>query len=72
VKLKEAIEMSDKRKGVEVAEDLHAYGNEQLESLIENKDLEGMVEVIKEEPRRIEELIEKINRDKSSVDTPHS
>jgi len=51
---------------VKNAEELNPKGNEQMESLIENKDLEGMVEVLKEEPRRIEELIEKINRDKSS------
>ena len=58
--------MSNVKKGIEDPDVLNSSGNEQIETLINNKDLEGMVEVLKEEPSRIKELIEKINTDKSS------
>lgn len=58
--------MSNVKKGTEDAEVLDYSRNEQIGTLIKNKDLEGMVEVLKEEPSRIKGLIEKINTDKSS------
>jgi len=58
--------MSNVKNAIENAEELNSTGNEQIETLIKNKDLEGMVEVLKVEPRRIKDLIEKINTDKSS------
>lgn len=58
--------MSNVQKGTEDAEELNLSGSELMEKLINNKDLEGMVEVLKEEPRRIKGLIEKINTDKGS------
>ena len=58
--------MSNVQKGTEYAEELNLLGSELMEKLIKNKDLEGMVEVLKEEPRRIKGLIEKINTDKGS------
>lgn len=58
--------MSNIKKGAEDAEVLNSSRNEYIETLIKNKDLEGMVEVLKEEPSRIKGLIEKINTDKSS------
>lgn len=45
---------------------LNPSGNEEMESFIQNKDLEGMVEVLKEEPVRMKDLIEKIKTDKGS------
>jgi len=56
--------MSNVKNSIENAEELNPKGKGQLENLIKNKDLEGMVEVLKVEPRRIKDLIEKINTDK--------
>lgn len=58
--------MNNVQKDTEDAEELNPSKSVLMETLIKNKDLEGLVEVLKGEPSRIKALIEKINTDKSS------
>ena len=58
--------MSNGQNRTENALNPNPDGNELMESYIKSKDMEGLVEVLKEEPIRIKGLFEKIKTDKGS------
>lgn len=58
--------MSNVKRETEETLNLSSTGNEEMESFIQNKDLEGLVEVLQKEPVHIKDLIEKIKTDKGS------